>query len=151
MNSAENMISASLDLLTGQHGVQEGSDVVARIDRYLELIREWNEVLPLVSSRDSLRLDEHAADSLSLVPFIYGRAGGMSGILDIGSGNGFPIIPIKIVLPEVAVCLMERSLRKVGFLRKVVAALGLTDVTIVRGSFPQDSPLKRPLSSQRGP
>lgn len=144
MNSTETVISAALDLLGSRHGIPCGPEVASRIGLHLQLVREWNKVMSLVSPRDSQHLETHTVDSLSLVPFVHGLGERMSGILDIGSGNGFPIIPMKIVMTDVPVWLVERSLRKVGFLRKVVAALGLTDVTIIRGSFPEDCPVEAP-------
>ena len=77
-------------------------------------------------------LGAHVADSLSLVPYMPER--GL--LLDIGSGGGFPAIPLKIVRPGLDVVLVERSSKKVGFLRKVIGALGLKGVKLVEGEFP---------------
>jgi 16S rRNA G527 N7-methylase RsmG len=58
-------------------------------------------------------------------------------LLDIGAGAGFPGIPIKVVLPDVKLVLVERSARKSGFLRHAVAHLNIGDTAIVHGEFPQ--------------
>jgi 16S rRNA (guanine(527)-N(7))-methyltransferase RsmG len=102
--------------------------------RHLNLIREWNAYASLVSVGDlSDLLNRHVVDALSLAPYVARRPG---MYLDIGSGGGFPAIPLKCLLPELPLVLVERSSKKVGFLRKVVGRLGLGSVTLIQGEFP---------------
>jgi 16S rRNA G527 N7-methylase RsmG len=56
-------------------------------------------------------------------------------LVDVGSGAGFPAIPVKVFLPDLQLTLVERSQKKVGFLRKAVAVLGLGNVTIHAGEL----------------
>ena len=58
-------------------------------------------------------------------------------MLDVGSGGGFPAIPVKVVLPQLRLTIVERSERKVGFLRKIVGALALADVDVLAREFSQ--------------
>ncbi len=105
--------------------------------RHAALIREWNKVASLVSAGDARQLETtHLPDAVSLASVVakLGLAG--TTLLDIGTGGGYPAIPMKIVLPELAVTLVERSVKKIGFLRKVVGALGLKGVEIIHGDFP---------------
>lgn len=105
--------------------------------RHAALIREWNKVASLVSIGDSRQLETvHLPDALSLVSVVARLGLGGATLLDIGPGGGYPAIPMKIALPDLAVTLVERSVKKVGFLRKVVAALGLQGVEIIHGDFP---------------
>ena len=109
-----------------------------RLSRHLEALRAWQAVASLVSRRD---LDDlwtrHVADSLSLAALVRSYAAdGRGTLLDIGSGGGFPAIPIKVVVPELHVCLVERSEKKVGFLRKALGSLGLSNASVVHGEFP---------------
>lgn len=117
-------------------GVPAPSDLAARMGRYCELIREWNRVVSLVSHGDLDRLDEHVADSLSLAPYVQEACGEGGGLLDIGSGGGFPGVPLACALPGVRVALVERSDRKVGFLRQVVGGLKLDNAEVICGEFP---------------
>ncbi len=106
--------------------------------RYAELVREWNPIVSVVSIGDLDHLtDRHFVDSLSLAGMVRGVAGEKAHLLDIGSGGGFPAIPLKLALPDLRVTLVERSQKKLGFLRKVTAALGLEKVSFVLGEFPR--------------
>lgn len=133
-------ILSALDLISSESGLQVGEEAEILLEKYLKLVREWNEFASLVSVEDcQSMLEAHAADSLGLVPLVNSLSQ-RGFVLDIGSGGGFPIIPVKIALPSVPVFLMERSGRKIGFLRKVVGALGLSGISIVHSSFPQGIP-----------
>ncbi len=106
--------------------------------RFEALVREWTPVSGLVSHGDVDRLWEaHLADSLSLAGVIKRLERHETALLDIGTGGGFPAIPLRIVFPALKVRLVERSTRKVGFLRKAIGALGLEGVSIVHGEFPR--------------
>lgn len=113
------------------------SEAATQWARHAALVREWNAVASLVSLGDAAQLDTvHLPDALSLAGILV-RLGLEKGpLLDIGTGGGYPAIPIKIALPALSVTLVERSVKKVGFLRKVVAALGLQGVEIIHGEFP---------------
>ena len=90
------------------------------------LIRRWNLRSHLVSRGDLHRLRErHTEDSLSLLPWVRGR------LADVGSGAGFPGIPLAIARPEVPVVLIERSTRKSLFLRQAAIDLDLANVEVV--------------------
>ena len=116
------------------------SEVLSQLERFVSLVTEYNRVVSLVSAREVSTLwESQIADSLSLVlPLAHT---GASQVLDIGSGGGFPAIPLAVTLPNVAFCCLERSERKCGFLLRVVAALGLDSVSVVTGRFPDDVPV----------
>ena len=120
-----------------REGLEVPANVLGQWVRHAALIREWNKVASLVSVGDARQLETiHLPDAVSLAAVVarLGLAGG--SLLDIGTGGGYPAIPMKIVLPALQVTLVERSVKKVGFLRKVVAALGLQGVEIIHGDFP---------------
>lgn len=126
-------------MLLEAQGIPWPAEADAQLARYTALICEWNAFASLVSVGDEQKIEGvHIPDALSLVPWVA-RFGG-AGLLDIGSGGGFPAIPIKIVLPALRLCLVERSTKKVGFLRRVLGALGLREVSMVQGAFPQVHP-----------
>jgi 16S rRNA (guanine527-N7)-methyltransferase len=81
---------------------------------------------------------------LSLIPVMRRCCPEPGLLLDIGSGGGFPAIPIKVVAPEYDVVLVERSARKAGFLRKVIGRLGLRGATVFAGTFPECARSIRP-------
>jgi len=104
--------------------------------RHAELIQEWNPVAGLVSEADVHDLGKHYIDSLSLGGIIKLLGASEGRLLGIGTGGGFPAIPLKILFPSLKMTVVERNEKKIGFLHKVVADLGLSDVRVVEGEFP---------------
>ncbi|MCC6488768.1 MAG: class I SAM-dependent methyltransferase [Candidatus Hydrogenedentes bacterium] len=126
----------ALDLLRAGGPVLDGA-AAERLREHVRLVQEWNRVVSLVSASDLPHiLERHTVDSLSLVPVLLHAGVGEGLLLDVGSGGGFPAIPLLIALPGLRAVLVERSDRKAGFLRKAVAALGLTRAEVRSGEFP---------------
>lgn len=99
-----------------------------RLEAFEALIRRWSARGNLVSRGDLHRLRaRHVEDSLALLPFCRGR------FADVGSGAGFPGVPLAIARPDMPVVLIERSARKGRFLRHAVIELGLGNVEVVIG------------------
>jgi len=99
----------------------------ARVLAHLELIAKWNRVHNLTAVREPEQMVAlHVLDSLSLLPHL----GGAKRILDVGTGPGFPGIPIAIARPDVHVTLLDSSHKKCAFLEQARAELRLTNVTV---------------------
>jgi 16S rRNA (guanine527-N7)-methyltransferase len=99
---------------------------IAKLIRYLELIRQWNRVYNLTSittSKEMVYL--HLIDSLLTQPFLRGER-----ILDIGTGAGLPGIPLAIKNPQCRFHLVDKASKKTRFLTQVIAELGLTNVMV---------------------
>ena len=102
--------------------------VAAKLDAFETLLKRWNERYGLVSRRDVSRLRErHVLDSLALLPWWSGA------LADIGSGGGFPGVPLAIARPQSPVVLIERSERKGRFLRQAIIDLELANAQLVVG------------------
>ena len=111
-------------------GVELTPPMAGLFMRYLSELKVWNRKINLTSLRDDRDIViGHFLDSISAARFMpeSGR------LLDIGSGAGFPGIPIKIVSPLLDVTLMDSAHKKVTFMREVVRALGLEGVAAVWG------------------
>jgi len=105
----------------------------AQFKKYLTLLIEWNERFNLTAITDPNEIIlYHFRDSLSLRPFIeqYPRP----TIADVGTGAGFPGIPLKIVMPHAHVILVEVNQKKITFLNEVITALELNDIEV----YPHD-------------
>lgn len=147
MKNTKTAIGSALDVLRDEDSIPIPIDAEDRLHDYFSLIREWNPFANLVSESVLARqLHEHVIDSLSLVSIINDLGGRNDSHLDIGPGGGFPIVPINIALPDLETFVVERSERKVGFLHKVKASLGLDSLTVLSGSFPEILPPTRPAT-----
>ena len=95
-------------------GKEPSKETLQRVQGHLSLVRQWNPMLSLVSEGDVAFLEErHLIDSLSLIPYVVRHCGQEGGLLDIGSGGGFPAIPIKCLLPGIPMVLVEHSLKNI--------------------------------------
>ncbi|MDE2999857.1 MAG: 16S rRNA (guanine(527)-N(7))-methyltransferase RsmG [Gemmatimonadota bacterium] len=98
-------------------------------DRYEALLRTWSGRVRLVSRGDRDRIRErHFIDSLRLIPFL---PRGEISLLDLGSGAGFPGVPVKIARPEVKVVLLESARMKGLFLNHLAGELSLDGLSVL--------------------
>lgn len=97
---------------------------------YIENLLLWNQRINLVSSKDMGRLAQrHLLESLAPLKLIPLREG--EKVLDLGSGAGFPGLPLKIMRPDLFLSLAESTRKKVLFLQKVVALLSLSQIEVL--------------------
>jgi len=102
---------------------------VLQIQQYMKLLLTWNEKINLTAIRDPLEiLYRHFCECMyaaTAVPVENGR------LADVGSGGGFPGLPLKIIRPDLHVFLIESSIKKATFLAEVVRDLELTDTRVL--------------------
>jgi len=99
------------------------------LNKYINEIELWNKRYGLVNATGETLVIKHILDSLTGVNHIAGLSA--ATLADVGSGAGLPGIPLAIMLPQLNVTLIERSGKRVRFLRNVQALLGLKNVTII--------------------
>ncbi|HLF27270.1 MAG TPA: 16S rRNA (guanine(527)-N(7))-methyltransferase RsmG [Anaerolineae bacterium] len=106
------------------------ADQVDRFERYAAELVDWNRRINLTAITDPLEIvHKHFLDSLSILSVCDLHMG--ERIIDVGSGAGFPALPIRIVRPDLHVTLLEATRKKCDFLRHMVEALALDRVTVV--------------------
>lgn len=103
---------------------------VEKLTRYYELLIEWNEKMNLtaLTEPEDVAL-KHFCDSILLLKYAEIPEG--SSLIDVGTGAGFPSVPVKIVRPDIKLCLLDSLNKRLTFLTEVVNELNLTDVKIV--------------------
>ena len=115
------------------------SDELAnRLRIYLDLLLRWNARINITAIRDPEQIvTRHFGESLFAARILYDtgafKAGATPTLSDIGSGAGFPGIPIKLVAPEVHVTLIESQNKKATFLGEVIRTLNLKGIDVFSG------------------
>jgi 16S rRNA (guanine527-N7)-methyltransferase len=117
-----------LQLITPYLGASRApTGVLSQLSQYLDLLLKWNARTNLTAIRDPEEIvRRHFGESLFAGLQIVGRVAPGAGLLDFGSGAGFPGLPIQLLLPELRVTLAESQGKKAAFLREAVRTLGLT-------------------------
>lgn len=114
------------------NGVQLGADVRAALAAHVRLMLAWNASVNLTAITDPILIAQrHVADSLAALPVL--RNGPTDGLIDIGSGAGFPGLPIAAVVPW-PVTVVDSVGKKAAFLRAVADVMGLGDRVDVRNA-----------------
>ena len=116
---------------------------VTCIQQYTRILQHWNEKLNLTAIKDPLEmLHRHFCESMYAavaVPINSGR------LADIGSGAGFPGLPLKILRPELQLVLVESNIKKGTFLAEVIRELGLLNARVLISRYEELSEELAPL------
>ena len=107
------------------------SHQLSLVSTYLDLLLKWNAKINLTAVRAPEEIvTRHFGESLFAARLLFPHTAAAQSVMDIGSGAGFPGLPLKIWAPPLDLTLVESNQRKAVFLREVVRALGLQDVQV---------------------
>jgi 16S rRNA (guanine527-N7)-methyltransferase len=99
--------------------------------QFAALLRRWGAAFNLVSRADNRRLvARHLLDAVSLAPMLRGVR-----VVDLGTGAGLPGVPLAVACPERSFTLIDRSERRIRFVRQAAVELGLTNVVPIAIDF----------------
>ncbi len=125
-------------------GIQLDEKMVAAFDLYLRELLKWNQKINLTAIRTEKGIVlKHFLDSLSAFPYLSKTA----SLLDIGSGAGFPGIPLKIVRPSLEITLIDSVRKKIDFQRHIIRMLGLKDTEAIHGRI-QDKEILQSMTGR---
>ncbi|MGB7293773.1 MAG: 16S rRNA (guanine(527)-N(7))-methyltransferase RsmG [Thermodesulfobacteriota bacterium] len=123
MNARELLISGANEL-----DITLSTEQIQLFLAYLHILQAWNTKINLTSIEDKKEIViRHFLDSLT----VFHLVGGGSRVLDIGSGAGFPGIPLKITRPSIEITLLDSTLKKIYYLKDVIRKLRLEMITAV--------------------
>ena len=94
---------------------------------YMELLLEWNQKMNLTAITNPKEIIlKHFIDSISIYPYVKG----VKTVIDVGSGAGFPGIPLAIICPDVSFTLIDALNKRILFLKEVITRLELSNVIV---------------------
>ncbi len=112
-------------------GVSLTTHQMTALEVYAQELVEWNERYSLTAIGDPEKVRvKHFLDSLSA--FVAMRNTAVERVIDVGTGAGFPGLPLKILCPQIKLTLVESVTKKVNFCQHIVDKLSLDDVEVVR-------------------
>ena len=127
MNFSEKLKKASVDA-----GISLNEKQLEQFEKFYHLLIEKNKVMNLTSiTEEDEVIEKHFIDSLTCRRVM--DMDSVKSLIDIGTGAGFPGIPLNIVYPEISVVLLDSLNKRVKFLQEVIRDLGLTGVEAVHG------------------
>lgn len=113
-----------------EYGISLSETQLRQFDRYQELLVEWNQKMNLTALTEPKDVAiKHMIDSVSVYDEKWFSE--CMSVIDVGTGAGFPGLPLKILCPSLKVTLLDSLNKRVKFLETVVSELGLRDIVCV--------------------
>ena len=127
--------------MLNRFGLKLSWDQTHKLGIFLDELEEWSKKFNLtgLASRQSI-INELLIDSMMPTSFMPGNG----NLLDIGSGAGFPAIPIKICKPSLQCQLMEPNSKKISFLKQIIRLAELEKIDVIKGRIEDEEGLLHP-------
>lgn len=124
------MFKEELAKAAAEYGISLSDKQMEQYSRYFELLVEWNEKINLTAITEPKEVAiKHMIDSITAYDENLFKDG--ATVIDVGTGAGFPGLPLKIFCPEIKLTLMDSLNKRIKFLQTVVEELGLSGVECV--------------------
>jgi len=137
VNSDQLCASITVGLDSLQRDLPDGA--IAKLAQLLTELERWNRRVNLTAIRDlETMVSGHILDSLVVRPLLEGRR-----VIDVGTGAGFPGLPLAIAEPQIEFGLLDSNGKKISFVRHVIGELGLSNATAIRARAEDYAPAER--------
>ena len=121
-----------MDNKTKKMSIQLNKEQSIQFQKYYELLIEWNKVMNLTAITEYEEVvDKHFIDSLSIEKAVDLNI--IEKVIDVGTGAGFPGIPLKIVYPHLKITLLDSLNKRINFLNEVISKLKLENIEAIHG------------------
>ena len=113
-----------------EFNIEISDNQLEKFDKYMKFLLEWNEKINLTAivEPDEVKI-KHFLDSLTVLKYINDE----DKVIDIGTGAGFPGIPLKIMKPDTKITLLDSLNKRINFLNIVIEELGLKNIEAIHG------------------
>ena len=123
--------------ICNQINIEISDNQITCFEKYYELLIEKNKVMNLtaITEKEDV-IVKHFIDSISLITYLLDKGININSelsIIDIGTGAGFPGLPLKIMMPDVKFTLLDSLNKRVSFLNDVIDELNLTGINAIHG------------------
>ena len=123
----------------GKLGLVLSDEQAASLSHLLSELERWNRRINLTAIRDLQEMVAgHVIDSLAVAPHLHG-----STVLDIGTGPGFPGLPLAVIEPEKTFVLLDSNGKKISFVKHAIGELGLGNATAAKARIEDYAPVAR--------
>lgn len=128
----ENHMSHLLESKAKELSLTFSERQIKQFEDYYRILIEWNHVMNLTAITEYEEVvEKHFIDSLSIINAVDFSE--IFNIIDIGTGAGFPGIPLKIAFPDINITLLDSLNKRVKFLNEVIEQLGLNNINAIHG------------------
>lgn len=124
METVENVVAPMVEAAVAKGWIDRREGLVERLSEFARELRKWNRTFNLTSVVEPAEVAElHFLDSLAIAPWVPEGA----RMLDVGAGAGFPGLPLALARDDVEVSLVDRTEKKVAFMKNAIARLGIAN------------------------
>jgi len=115
-----------------QNGIDVTDEQIAKLERFSELLLNWNKKINLISRRDEENFwTSHLLHSVSILFRL--RFPQQASVIDLGTGGGLPGIPLKILLPEISITLLDSTQKKIQAVQDILDSLSIKNASAIWG------------------